>query len=161
MISTSTCGTFTWRDSAKSSLKTSSRACVLLRHPCLTTRWKAIEKRSKCWLTRFEEQNKALGIWYSDTSYRLFLQLQDDVFKLTGLSREMNDWFFNASQLKKWIDGVPDPLQRDLMATRWEECVHISKAKPVTKASNFPAFKVGRPYLESSARASHESTRDG
>lgn len=73
----------------------------------------------------------------------------------------MNDWFFNANKLRKLVDEVPDPLKRELMAARWEECVHISKAKPVNKSSYFPAFKVVSRYPESPAKPRLQNTRDG
>jgi hypothetical protein len=56
------------------------------------------------------------------------------------------------------IDQVPDPIKKELMANRWEECVHISKAKPVNKSSYFPAFKVDFHNLESLTKPLHKST---
>lgn len=88
----------------------------------------------------FEVQNKMLGIWYSETSYRLFLQLQEDIIKYANLDVETTDWKFKAQNLRDRIDQVEDSFERGFLITRWEEIVHISRKKPVTKAPTFLNF---------------------
>lgn len=88
----------------------------------------------------FEVQNKRLGIWYSDTSYRMFLQLQEDVLRAAKLDDSFR-WHFSAEKIKENIQKIEDALDRQLMLTRWEECVHISKKKPANKSSYYNQFR--------------------
>ena len=90
--------------------------------------------------SRFEQQNKKLGIWYSDVSYKMFVLLQADVFKEAEMNPHLQDWEFNASKIKSWIEKVNDPHNRALLQTRWEECVHICKTEPPTKSRYFSMF---------------------
>lgn len=92
-------------------------------------------------IREFEAQNKHLGLFYSEVSYQLFLLLQKHVVERSGLDPHTHAWGFQASKIKQWIDSMPASIDKTLLAERWEECVHISKKKPVDKSPSYQMFK--------------------
>lgn len=92
-------------------------------------------------IREFEAQNKEIGLFYSEVSYQLFLLLQKHVIERSGLDPMSHAWNFKARVIKEWIDQMSPSIDKTLLTERWEECVHISKKKPVDKSPSYSQFK--------------------
>ena len=89
----------------------------------------------------FEKINRDRLLWYSESSYNLFLQLQSELKELLTLDEE-DDWGFSVKQLKEWIKQLEDPKTKRQMLERWKSYVYLSRKKPINKLPLYSTTKV-------------------
>ena len=70
----------------------------------------------------------------------MLLRLEEEVLRMTGLD-DSHRWHFSAQKIRDCINKVESPLDKQLLVTRWEECVHIARKKPANKSAYFHQFR--------------------